>query len=298
MRTKADRGGDMTHPGIDALSRSDALAMLRWQIDMGADEVTGPVAVDRFAEADPLHPAPPRVAPPLSRTSSSTAPPLRAAAVPSFPQLGGSAGDAIALAAACNNFAEIAAALATFDACPLKRTATNLVYIDGNPEARLLFIGEAPGREEDLTGKPFVGRSGSAPRQDAGGGRPVARCRRSIAERPHHQPHFLAAAWEPQADGGRNPDVPALCPPHHRACAPACHCLPRRHPRQRLSGTTEGILALRGKWRQHRTQDGSSIPLLPTLHPAYLLRQPAQKRLAWRDFLTLSVSQDPERESR
>jgi uracil-DNA glycosylase len=298
VRTKADRGGDMTHPGIDALSRSDALAMLRWQIDMGADEGTGPVAVDRFAEADPLHPAPPRVAPPLSRTPSSTAPPLRAAAVPSFPQLGGSAGDAIALAAACNNFAEIAAALATFDACPLKRTATNLVYIDGNPEARLLFIGEAPGREEDLTGKPFVGRSGQLLDKmlaAVGLSRAAVDPSRSVLI-------TNLIFWRPPGNRKPTEAETLMCLPFVRrtielARPRAIVCLGAT-PAQRLSGTTEGILALRGKWRQHRTQDGSSIPLLPTLHPAYLLRQPAQKRLAWRDFLTLSVSLDPERESR
>jgi uracil-DNA glycosylase len=298
VRTTPSGGVDMTHPGIDALSRSDALALLRWLIDMGADEATGPVAVDRFTEADRIHAAPLRVASPMQRTPSTAAPPLPSAAAPAFPQLGGSAGDAIALAAACNSFAEIAAALVTFDACPLKRTATNLVYIDGNPEARLLFIGEAPGREEDLTGKPFVGRSGqlldrmlaaiglSRGAVDPSGGVLITNL----------------IFWRPPGNRKPTEAETLMCLPFLRrtielARPRAIVCLGAT-PAQRLSGTTEGILALRGKWRQHRTQDGSSIPLLPTLHPAYLLRQPAQKRLAWRDFLTLSVSLDPERESR
>jgi uracil-DNA glycosylase len=288
----------MTRSGIDALSPSDALVLLRWLIDMGADEAIGPVAVDRFAEADRIHSAPPRIAPPLPRTPSTTAPPLRPAAAPAFPQLGGSAGDAIALAAACNSFAEIAAALATFDACPLKRTATNLVYVDGNPEARLLFIGEAPGREEDLTGKPFVGRSGQLlDRMLAAIG-----LSRSAADPSRGVLITNLIFWRPPGNRKPTEAETLMCLPFVRrtielARPRAIVCLGAT-PAQRLSGTTEGILALRGKWRQHRTQDGSSIPLLPTLHPAYLLRQPAQKRLAWRDFLTLSVSLDPERVSR
>lgn len=285
----------MTQSGIDAMSRSDALALLRWLIDMGADEATGPVAVDRFAEAERTNSAPPRVAPPPAATAP---PPQRApAAAPPRPQLGGSAGDATALAAACNSFSEIAAALATFDACPLKRTASNLVYVDGNPEARLLFIGEAPGREEDLAGKPFVGRSGQLLDKMLA----AIGLARSAAEPWQSVLITNLIFWRPPGNRKPTEAETLMCLPFVRrtielARPRAIVCLGAT-PAQRLSGTTEGILALRGKWRQHRTQDGSSIPLLPTLHPAYLLRQPAQKRLAWRDFLTLSASLDPERES-
>ena len=285
----------MTQSGIDAMSRSDALALLRWLIDMGADEATGPVAVDRFAEAARTNSgAPLRAPPPESTAPAALRPP---AAAPPRPQLGGSAGDAIALAAACNSFTEIAAALAAFDACPLRRTATNLVYLDGNPEARLLFIGEAPGREEDLTGKPFVGRSGQLLDKMLA----AIGLARSAAEPARSVLITNLIFWRPPGNRKPTEAETLMCLPFVRrtielARPRAIVCLGAT-PAQRLSGTTEGILALRGKWRQHRSQDGSSIPLLPTLHPAYLLRQPAQKRLAWRDFLTLSASLDPERES-
>jgi uracil-DNA glycosylase family 4 len=288
----------MNPPGIEAPSHPDALALLRWLIDMGADEATGPVAVDRFGEAEQLRSAPTRPAPALPRSAPTPAPPVRPAAPPpSFPQLGGSAGDAVALAAACNSLAEIAAALATFDACPLKRTATNLVYIDGNPEARLLLIGEAPGREEDLTGKPFVGRSGQLLDKMLA----AIGLSRSAAEASHSVLISNLIFWRPPGNRKPTEAETLMCLPFVRrtielARPRAIVCLGAT-PAQRLSGTTEGILALRGKWRQHRMQDGSSIPLLPTLHPAYLLRQPAQKRLAWRDFLTLSARFDHERES-
>jgi uracil-DNA glycosylase len=275
----------MSDPALDQLSRSEALAVLRWLIAMGADEATGSVSLDRFAETDrqprgpqlqPASPVRPPPGPPVPPRSAAT--------------LGGSAGDAIALAAACSSFAEIAAALAAFDACPLKRTATNLVYLDGHPDARLLFIGEAPGREEDLSGRPFVGRSGQLldkMLEAIGLSRSAAEPERSVLI-------TNLIFWRPPGNRKPTEAETLMCLPFVQrtialARPLAIVCLGAT-PAQRLSGTTEGILALRGKWRQHRTQDGSTIPLLPTLHPAYLLRQPAQKRLAWRDFLTLSSS--------
>lgn len=259
--------------------------MLRWLIAMGADEATGSVSLDRFAETErqprgpqlqPASPVRPPPGPPVPPRPATT--------------LGGSAGDAFALAAACSSFAEIAAALAAFDACPLKRTATNLVYLDGHPDARLLFIGEAPGREEDLSGRPFVGRSGQLldkMLEAIGLSRSAAEPERSVLI-------TNLIFWRPPGNRKPTEAETLMCLPFVQrtialARPLAIVCLGAT-PAQRLSGTTEGILALRGKWRQHRTQDGSTIPLLPTLHPAYLLRQPAQKRLAWRDFLTLSSS--------
>jgi DNA polymerase len=285
----------MSNPAFDRLGRSDALAMLRWLIAMGADEATGPESIDRFAEADrPARPLP-KLAPPPERSLSATipAPPLRPAVV-----LGGSAGDALALASACSSFAEIASALATFDACPLKRTATNLVYLDGHPEADLLFIGEAPGREEDLSGKPFVGRSGQLLDKMLA----AIGLSRSAAEPQRSVLITNLIFWRPPGNRKPTEAETLMCLPFVQrtialARPRAIVCLGAT-PAQRLSGTTEGILALRGKWRHHRTQDGSAIPLLPTLHPAYLLRQPAQKRLAWRDFLTLSLGLDAERGER
>lgn len=282
----------MSSPAPDRLGRSEALAMLRWLIAMGADEATGPTGLDRFAEAEhAAAPAPPPqpASPPVPRSertfAATPALPLRQP-----PALGGTAGDAVALAASCNSFAEIAAALATFDACPLKRTATSLVYLDGHPEARLLFIGEAPGREEDLSGKPFVGRSGQLLDKMLA----ALGLSRSAAAPEQSALITNLIFWRPPGNRKPTEAETLMCLPFVQrtialARPRAIVCLGAT-PAQRLSGTTEGILALRGKWRQHRTEDGSTIPLLPTLHPAYLLRQPAQKRLAWRDFLTLGAA--------
>ena len=263
----------MSNPAFDQLDRSEALAMLRWLISMGADEAIGPTGLDRFAEAERVAAAaapPPRPAPPPVPRPERTV-----AATPALPlplrqptALGGSAGDAMALAASCNSFAEIAAVLATFDACPLKRTATSLVYLDGHPEARLLFIGEAPGREEDLAGQAVRRPLRPASRQDARSDRPVAQRSRAGAGVLITNLIF----WRPP--GNRKPTeaetlmcLPfvqrtiALARPESIVCLGAT-------PAQRLSEPPRAYLELRGTWR--RFPRTVHHPLLPTLHPAYL----------------------------
>ncbi len=132
--------------------RRAAREHLRWLLEMGADEIIAEVPADRLKPKEKPQAPPPRPLP---------LPRLDPRAMPSRRGLLRS-GDRRrrAVAAACSSLADIAAALRHFDACPLKRTATNLVFCDGNPEARVMFIGEAPGRDEDEQGKPFVGRSG------------------------------------------------------------------------------------------------------------------------------------------
>jgi uracil-DNA glycosylase len=284
----------MTDAALAQLSRSEALAMLRWLIAVGADEATGSVSMDRFAEAGgqphgpqllapaPMRPPPgPPVPAPMRLPPGPPVPAPRPAAA-----LGGSAGDAIALAAACSSFAEIAAALAAFDACPLKRTATKLVYLDGHPDARLLFIGEAPGREEDLSGRPFVGRSGQL----------LDRMLQAIGlsrhgETPENSVYISNVIfWRPPGNRTPTDQETLMCLPFLRRAIeikqPRLLVCLGATPTQRLIGRSEGILKLRGRWFDFASGQGS-IPLLATLHPAYLLRQPAQKRLAWRDFLSL-----------
>jgi DNA polymerase len=246
---------------------------LRWLLDMGADEIVGETPVDRFAASAKPKPALP----------STETPQLDLRALPSKAASSDQAiGDARAVAAACRGLADIEAALKRFDACPLKRTATNLVFADGNPQARVMFIGEAPGRDEDEQGKPFVGRSGQF----------LDRMLAAIGLSRHSLDRETSAFitniiyWRPP--GNRKPTdaetlmcLPFVLKTIELAKPDFIVCLGAT-PTQRLLETTEGILKLRGTWRDFR-----GIPMLATLHPAYLLRQPAQKRLAWRDFLSL-----------
>lgn len=246
----------------------DAAEALRWLSEMGADEIIGESTVDRFA-APAARPAPAaaRAAPAPAATAGVVVAPAASAA--QYGSLG-----------------EIAAALEGFDACPLKKTATKLCFADGNPQARVMLIGEAPGREEDIEGRPFVGRSGQLL------DRMLAAVGLSRAAQDRESAVFITNTvfWRPP--GNRNPTeaetqmcLPFLIRTIELQKPDVIVCLGAT-PAHRLTGRTDGILKLRGKWVT-ATVSGRNIPLLPTLHPAYLLRQPAQKRLAWRDLLSL-----------
>ncbi|MCA3554577.1 uracil-DNA glycosylase [Aestuariivirga sp.] len=245
----------------------DAADALRWLSEMGADEIIGEMPVNRL-----VAPAP-KPAPAVARAVPAPA------AAPVVVAPGTSA-------AQFHSLREIELALEGFDACPLKKTATRLCFADGNPAARVMLIGEAPGREEDIEGRPFVGRSGQLlDRMLAAIG-----LARTAADREGAVFIANTVFWRPP--GNRNPTeaetqmcLPFLLRIIELQRPDVIVCL-GAVPAHRLTGRTDGILKLRGKWVT-ATVGGRNIPLLPTLHPAFLLRQPAQKRLAWRDLLSL-----------
>jgi uracil-DNA glycosylase family 4 len=249
---------------------------LAWLREMGADEIIADSPANHMIEEGRLEPTLPPL--PLAKEPLPPEPraPVRSASSDAL------ISDAAAIAASCASLEEIEAALRHFDACPLQRTATNLVFADGNPRSRVIFVGEAPGREEDEQGRPFVGRSGQL----------LDRMLAAIGLSRHATDRAASAFitnviyWRPP--GNRKPtDAETLmCMPFvlrtiELARPEFIVCLGST-PTQRLLGITDGILKTRGAWR-----DLGGTPLLPTLHPAYLLRQPAQKRLAWRDLLSL-----------
>ena len=260
--------------------RDEGLASLAWQIECGADEAVEERPLDR------LSPVSPPVMPPVTSPvrSQVTSPVTRSGSfVPEAPRSADAAiSEARRLAAAADSIDELRAALSDFDGCALKQTATNLVLCDGNPEARVMIIGEAPGAEEDRRGLPFVGAAGhlldlmlAAIGLDRGG---------------VHITNLLF--WRPP--GNRNPtaaEVTACLPFVERQIElvdPTVLLLLGGSSAKTLLARQEGILRLRGRWA-HFQHAGlpRPIPAMPTLHPAYLLRQPAQKRLAWRDFLAV-----------
>jgi uracil-DNA glycosylase len=262
------------------MKAAEASAMIEWLVEMGADEIIGDQPVNRLIAPQPRTGAP---------KSATIALPK---AVMGDTRNGGSAaqnaatGDAAQMAAACTTLAEIEQALRHFDACPLKKTATNLCFADGNPEAQVMLIGEAPGRDEDIQGKPFVGRSGQL----------LDRMLQAIGlsrhgERPDNSVYISNVIfWRPPGNRTPTDQETLMCLPFLRRAIEIKQprflvCLGAT-PTQRLIGRSEGILKLRGRWLDFACGE-RSIPLLATLHPAYLLRQPAQKRLAWRDFLSL-----------
>jgi uracil-DNA glycosylase family 4 len=306
------------------LRRDEALALLEWQIAMGADEAIGETARDWLGPAlaaEPVHsPADPLPASPLPNP-----PPLagegRVGAFP--PQVrGGSmeiaarSGPAVSEAAAAipvrvsppgalaespaeaaqsarllafgaETIEALAELVAGFDGCPLKRTATNTVFMDGNPAARIMIVGEAPGAEEDRTGRPFVGRAGQL----------LDRMLAAIGLDRTGVQITNVIYWRPP--GNRKPTAAetAACLPfvlrHIALARPRVLVLAGGTAASTLLPVTDGITRLRGRWFELAVPGlDSSVPTLPMFHPAFLLRSPERKREAWRDLLALKARLD------
>ena len=274
------------------MEKEDSLAALAWLVEAGADEAIGEEPVDRFAAK--------KIDPPLeggSKTRSvlgegsarSAAPqtdpsPKFAPQISTLPQGEGgkrneddSIGNAQALARAATTLAELKAALEGFEGCALKRSATNTVFADGNPASRIMFIGEAPGRDEDRIGLPFVGRAGKLLDKMLA----AIHLDRSTAYITN------VLNWRPPDNRDPSPEEAAMCLPflrrHIELVNPGIIVLLGAVAARHVMGFSEGIMKLRGRWLEYRVAE-TMVPVLPTLHPAYLLRQPSHKKLAWRDL--------------
>ncbi|MGB7097895.1 MAG: uracil-DNA glycosylase [Xanthobacteraceae bacterium] len=259
--------------------------LVAFYLDAGVDALVGEEPVDRFADEVPQPPPPavarsPSPSPPRAAMESgvagATSPP--AAAVPAVPETAIMAARDAAKSA--QNLDELRVLLEIFEGCMLRATATQLVFAAGNPEARVMFVGEAPGRDEDITGIPFVGRSGQLlDRMMTAIG--LDRTRAYIAN---------VVPWRPPGNRTPTPQETAICLPFIRrqielADPDILVCL-GQPATQTLLGTREGITRTRGRWFKFDTGT-REIRAIATYHPAFLLRSPLQKRLAWRDFLAL-----------
>ncbi len=172
------------------------------------------------------------------------------------------------------------AALQAFDGCGLKSTATKLCFYRGAPQADLMIIGEAPGRDEDLAGKPFVGRAGRLLDKMLGA--------IGLGEANVHITNIVY--WRPPGNRTPTPQEALACRPflerQIELVAPKILIAVGGAAAKELFGVTEGIMRLRGKWREVTVGD-RTIAAMATLHPAYLLRTPAAKQLAWQDLLQI-----------
>jgi uracil-DNA glycosylase len=248
---------------------NDTLSTLNWLVEAGADEAVAGEPVNRLAAKAPVTP------PQAPRPVAAPAP----ARAPAPPALEGDAiGGAMAAAAAATSLAELQAALESFDGCALKRTATNTVFADGVAAGRVMLIGEAPGRDEDRTGKPFVGRAGQL----------LDKMLASIGlDRKTNAYITNVINWRPPDNRDPTPEEAAACLPflrrHIELADPGVIILLGAVAARHVVGVNDGIMKLRGRWMEYRVGD-RMVPLMPTLHPAYLLRQPSHKKLAWRDL--------------
>jgi DNA polymerase len=174
--------------------------------------------------------------------------------------------------------AELEALVAGFEGCALKRTAKSLCFARGREDARIMLIGEAPGRDEDLQGKPFVGRAGQL----------LDRMLAAIGLAEEHAYITNTVYWRPPGNRTPTPEEVEACAPflakQIELLSPDVLVLLGGAAVRNILGVAEGIMRLRGKWLSYACA-GRDIPTLPTLHPAYLLRTPGDKRLAWRDLL-------------
>ncbi len=266
--------------------QTDDVALLRFYVEAGADEAIADQPVNRLAAKPP---AATNIRTQAQKTPAQPRIDRRSELVLGSPD----AAEATAReqAAACQTLDALKQAVAAFEGCALRDTATNLVFADGNPEADLMLVGEGPGAEEDRQGLPFVGPSG----------RLLDRMLAAIGRDRSNAYITNIVPWRPP--GNRNPsaDETTACLPftsrHIALVRPKVLVLLGTTAAKTLLGTTQGITRLRGRWHDYSTgrddNDGqNAIAAMPTYHPAYLLRQPAQKQQAWQDFIAIKLRLD------
>jgi uracil-DNA glycosylase len=280
----------------------DARELIAFYLDAGADALIGEEPVDRMAEETLPPPAGLRPDSETARVGASSAdsrflqhptadrlrrsgPPLSAEGKARATAIAPASPEAAAMAAreaarTAQTLDELRALLETFEGCALRATATQLVFADGNPQSRVMFVGEAPGYDEDIVGRPFVGRSGKLlDLMMAAIG--LDRTSAYIAN---------VVPWRPPGNRTPTPQETAICLPFIRRQIELANpdfvvCL-GGPAMQTLLAIKEGITRARGRWYPYDTGT-REIRALATFHPAFLLRSPLQKRFAWRDFLAL-----------
>lgn len=257
--------------------------MLRWQVEAGADEAIAAVAQNHYARAAPK----PSFAPTEGKAPGPRIPSKHAqppAVAETFD--GGAAAPAChgghALAAGAETLEALRGAVAAFDECALKRTATNLVFADGNPEAPIMFVGEAPGAEEDMRGLPFVGKAGQL----------LDRMLAAIGLSRETAYITNILFWRPPGNRQPTSSEIAACLPfverHIELVSPEILVLLGGTAAKTLLARSDGIMRLRGRWFEYSTPGlARPVPAMATFHPAYLLRSPGQKRAAWQDMLAI-----------
>ncbi|VTZ25854.1 Uracil-DNA glycosylase [Methylocella tundrae] len=259
--------------------------LLRWYADMGVDIALDEAPHDRLAEAQasasPIAREPERVIqreePPRQPTASATPP--RAAGTVAFVEEAEQ--DARAAAASAQTLAELREQLLRFTGCGLKTTATQLVFGDGEAGAEIMFVGEAPGADEDRQGAPFVGRAGQL----------LNKMLASIGLERSKVYIANIVPWRPPGNRTPTPIETAACLPFIQRqielVGPKILVCLGAPSAQTLLGSKDGIMRLRGRWFNYAVGN-ATIKAIAMLHPAYLLRQPAQKKLAWQDLRLLA----------
>jgi uracil-DNA glycosylase family 4 len=260
-------------PASPPLTHQSAAEILRWWAEAGVDIALDETPHDRFTERPP---PPVRAAPDLAVPAAPPTARIEPIAAPADE----ARRSAASLAASARNLDELREMLEKFDGCGLKATATRLAFSDGAPDSRVMFVGEAPGADEDRLGRPFVGRAGQL----------LDRMLTAIGLDRTKVYIANVVPWRPPGNRDPTPQETTVCLPFTRRqielVAPKILVCLGAPSSQTLLGVKQGITRIRGQWFDYE-MGGTVIKALPMLHPAYLLRQPAQKRAAWRDLRTL-----------
>ncbi|WP_375459791.1 uracil-DNA glycosylase family protein [uncultured Enterovirga sp.] len=277
--------------------REALIALLDFHVAAGIDLALDEAPHDRFAEdtslawVSPEAPAEPRAPlpsrhPQPERPASRPALPAAAAGAPAE-----IAEDARRLAREARTLDDLERLVAAFDGCALKASARQLCFADGVPGSRVMILGEAPGAEEDRTGRPFVGRAGQL----------LDRMLSAIGLDRGSVYVANVVPWRPPGNRTPTPQEVAICLPFTERqielARPDILVTLGAPSTQMVLGSKEGIFRTRGRWTE-RTFGEARLRVLPMLHPAYLLRQPLHKRLAWRDLLRLRHALDGRAEPR
>jgi DNA polymerase len=249
----------------------DISDVLEWYTDIGMTVAIGNEPVNHKQVRPSIHAAKNPMLPATAGTD-----PLPKMGVPSKQAM-----NSRAIAAACKTVDELRQAIVNFEGCDLKMTATHTVFSDGNPDAKIMIIGEAPGADEDRQGRPFVGLSGQLL------DKVLASINLSRAQNIYIS---NIISWRPPGNRTPTPHEIALCQPfierHIELIAPKILILVGGVSAKTLLNTNEGIMKLRGKWHEFKTPTMQDpIKTMATYHPAFLLRSPGQKAAVWKDLL-------------
>lgn len=253
-------------------------ALLQFYLDCGVDECIGEETHNLIGVTE-------TIAEPLTAATQATRSQLPATPAPPASSSGTieALSEARERARAATTLAELRQTLDEFKGIALKRTATQMVFADGNPEARIMLVGEAPGADEDRLGRPFVGLSGQL----------LDRMLAAIGlDRAHNAYITNVITWRPPGNRAPSDAEIALSLPfvdrHIELVNPALLIFVGGVSTKALMNTAQGITRLRGRWADYQTAHmAAPVPAMPLFHPAYLLRSPAQKALAWADLLSV-----------
>ena len=263
---------------MSTLTQADIIDMLRQQVQAGCTDVLADTPVNQFAAPPPV--AETKTAPPNTAEAQT---PLAKPVTPATPVMDEEAAiaSAGALAAKADSLDALKAAMQAFDGCALKSTAKNLVFSDGQADAKIMIVGEAPGGDEDGQGNPFVGRAGQL----------LDQMLAAIGLSRDENVYITnVVPWRPPGNRTPSADEIAICKPfitrHIELMQPEILLLVGNISNKTLLATTTGITKLRGQWQSYEI-GSSAIKALPLLHPAYILRRPETKIDMWADLCVL-----------